>query len=139
MMQLLNGLLVLAVLVSGGWVYVLEHESRKLDRRIASITNSIEEEREAIRMLNAEWSHLNRPARLEELARKHLNLAPTEVANIVKPGEIAEKVPALEGQRAAGGGDPISDILTGRVAPTGKAVDGGAAADPIADMLKGIQ
>lgn len=138
-MQVLNGVLVLAVLLCGGWVYALEHESRKLDRRIASITKSIADEREAIRMLHAEWSHLNRPARLEGLARKHLKLAPTEVANIVRPHEIAEKVPALEGQRAAGGGDPISDILTGKVAPTGKAVDGGAAIDPIANMLKGMQ
>ena len=139
MIRLLNGILVIAVLVCGGWVYSLEHQSRKLDKRISSMKNAIAEEREAIRLLNAEWSHLNQPNRLEILARKHLQLAPTEVATIVMPLEIASVVPELEGQRAPGGGDPINDILSGKIAPTKNAVEGDGTADPIADILKGLQ
>jgi len=139
MIQILNALLVLAVLICAGWVYSLEHESRVLDKRTAAIQKSIEDEREAIRLLQAEWGHLNSPARLETLARNHLELAPTDVANVLRPSQIAEKVPALEGRRVAGGGDPISDILTGKIDPTAAAVGGEAPADPIASMLKGLQ
>lgn len=74
MIQILNALLVLAVLICAGWVYSLEHESRVLDKRTAAIQKSIEDEREAIRLLQAEWGHLNSPARLETLARNHLEL-----------------------------------------------------------------
>ncbi len=139
MIQILNALLVLAVLICAGWVYSLEHESRVLDKRTAAIQKSIEDEREAIRLLQAEWGHLNSPARLETLARNHLELAPTDVTNVLRPSQIAEKVPALEGRRVAGGGDPISDILTGKIDPTAAAVGGEAPADPIASMLKGLQ
>jgi cell division protein FtsL len=139
MIQILNGLLVLAVLVCGGWVYSLEYKSRILDKRTAAIQRSIEDEREAIRMLDAEWGHLNTPARLETLARNHLDLAPTDVANILRPSQIAAKVPALEGRRLAGGGDPIGDILIGKIDPTAAAVKGEAPTDPIANILKGLQ
>ncbi len=139
MIRLLNGILVIVVLICGGWVYTLEHQSRKLDKRIASMKAAIADEREAVRLLNAEWSHLNQPNRLEILARKHLQLAPTEVETIVMPHEIATVVPRLEGQRAPGGGDPINDILSGKVAPTKNAVDGEGNADPIANILKDLQ
>jgi hypothetical protein len=44
---------------------------------------SIVREREAIRVLKAEWSYLNQPERLQTLARQHLPLAPTDTSRIV--------------------------------------------------------
>lgn len=54
----------------------LQHQ--KLD----ALNRDIGQEREAIRVLKAEWSTLNQPERLQTLARKHLALTPTGASQI---------------------------------------------------------
>jgi len=59
-------------------IYQVKYETRALDRRVETLQQEIAEERDVIAVLRAEWSHLNRPARLERLARAHLGLRPIE-------------------------------------------------------------
>ena len=59
-------------------IYQVKYESRELDQSVSSLQQKIAEERDVIAVLRAEWSHLNRPARLERLARAHLGLRPAE-------------------------------------------------------------
>jgi cell division protein FtsL len=59
-------------------IYQVKYETRSLDNRVASLQRGIAEERDVIAILRAEWSHLNRPARLERLARAHLGLRPIQ-------------------------------------------------------------
>lgn len=76
-------------------IYQVKDESRVLDHSVSSLRQQIAEERDVIAVLRAEWSHLNRPARLERLARAHLGLRPTE------PGQFASyERPALAEQSA---------------------------------------
>ena len=79
MHKFLNAILVLAVLVSGFVLYSLEHATRGTgarDRRVSSAR--LREERESIKLLNAEWSSLTRPDRLQALANEHLGAAAAE-------------------------------------------------------------
>lgn len=68
---LVGGLVALAVVI-----YEVKYETRSLDQRVAQLRLDLKEERDAIAVLRAEWSHLNRPERLARLARKHLGLKP---------------------------------------------------------------
>jgi len=58
---------------------VLFHTSQRVtDGRaeVAATMQDIAKEKESIRVLEAEWSYLNQPDRLEKLAREHLHLEP---------------------------------------------------------------
>ncbi len=86
-------------------VAVLFHTSyrvRALEGRLAVLNREIVREHEAIRVLEAEWGFLNDPERLERLARRHLALRPTEVAQI---GSIAQ-IPLVGGDRDGPRADP---------------------------------
>lgn len=112
MHKLFNAVLVLTVLVSGFVLYSLEHATRSEERRIARLKASISESEEAIKLLNAEWSSLTRPDRLQKLAEQHLGLKTIEASQIVPIEELGGRVPAepiikLEAQ----GSDPIGAIL----------------------------
>lgn len=61
----------------------LEAERARLERAIVA-------ERQAIRVLNAEWALLNDPARLRGLAEKHLTLSPVHAAQIARIGDLPE-------------------------------------------------
>jgi cell division protein FtsL len=112
MHKFVNALLVVAVLVSGFLLYTLEHATRGTERRIGKLEASIASEREHIRFLNAEWSSLIRPDRLQKLAAEHLKLESIKSSQIVPSGELASRVPAEQQIKLeANGSDPIGDIL----------------------------
>ena len=100
---LVGGLVALAVVI-----YEVKYETRSLQQREAQLRLQLEEERDAIAVLRAEWSHLNRPERLARLARKHLGLKPMGARQMVTASQLgAVKVePASDPDPAARtGGD----------------------------------
>ncbi len=116
MLRLANIALVLALIVSAVFLYSIEHKTREAERQVASLKSQINEERETIRLLRAEWSNLTRPQRLQKLAQRHLGLNP------VKPGQKVRR-------------RNLGTVLPERPAVVPHAAD----RDPIADMLKGLQ
>jgi cell division protein FtsL len=112
MYKLFNAILVLTVLVSGFVLYSLEHATRGIEREIAGLHRAITAERESIKLLNAEWSSLTRPADLERLARQHLGLESLSASQIVGLDELGRRVPAEPPVRLVEEGkDPIAGIL----------------------------
>ena len=112
MYKFFNALLVLTVLISGFVLYSLEHATRGIERDIARIERDIAAEHEAIKLLNAEWSSLTRPADLERLARQHLGLENPQVSQFVKLEELGRRVPAEPPVLLVQDGkDPIAGIL----------------------------
>ena len=95
---LAGGLIALAVVI-----YEVKYETRSLQQREAQLRLQLEEERDAIAVLRAEWSHLNRPERLARLARKHLGLKPMGARQMVTASQLgAVKVePASDREPAA--------------------------------------
>lgn len=68
---------ILASLIAAGMIYGLykvEHAVRQLNRELVELNASVASEREAIRVLNAEWSYLTQPSRLQDLVSKYSEL-----------------------------------------------------------------
>jgi cell division protein FtsL len=112
MIKFFNACLVLAVLVSGFFLYSLEHSTRALERQIAQQKKTLGEEREAIKLLSAEWSSLTRPERLQTLAQQQLHLQPMAAGQTVAEADLAKAVPdAPLVKPATENADPIGAIL----------------------------
>lgn len=65
---------VLALLGVG--LFQVKYAVQGKERELSAVNRKISLEREALRVLEAEWSYLNDPARLADLARRHTDLAP---------------------------------------------------------------
>ena len=112
MLRAFNACLVVAVLCAAYVLYSLEHSIRGVERHITRTNAALTNEKETIGLLNAEWSSLIRPERLQRLAEQHLDLRRISPDQFVKIDELADRVPAeppvkLEEQ----GKDAIGDIL----------------------------
>ena len=75
-MRIFNLILVGSIVALAFVIYEQKYESEALVVRVAEMKQSISSERDAVAVLRAEWSYLNRPERVERLARKHLGLRP---------------------------------------------------------------
>ncbi len=93
MLRLFNVVLVIGVIACSFVMYSLEHQTRKTERQIAALKQDMRQERENIKLLKAEWSHLTSPARLERLARQHLQLEPMRPEQLVHETELATHLP----------------------------------------------
>lgn len=91
MLRFVNICLVLGLVAIAYVIYQVKYESRALDAEIATLGKEIDAERDAIAVLRAEWSLLNRPERIERLAQKYLKLAPAKPAQLVTVDTVAER------------------------------------------------
>ena len=82
-MRFVNICLVLALVALAYVIYEGKYEARALDEDIGGLRKDIEKERDAVAVLRAEWSLLNRPERIERLAEKHLKLKPARPQQLV--------------------------------------------------------
>jgi hypothetical protein len=85
-------------------VYHLKAQVEEREKELARIQSAIDEEREAIQMLRAEWSYLNRPDRLRQLAAR-LELAPVAARQLASferfAQRLADAAPLESGPRQA--------------------------------------
>jgi cell division protein FtsL len=91
MLRFVNICLVLGLVALAYVIYQVKYQARGLDTEIASIAKKIDEERDAIAVLRAEWSLLNRPERIERLAQKYLKLAPAKPLQLVTVDTVSER------------------------------------------------
>lgn len=92
-------------------IYELKDETRALDQRAAELRQSIRAERDAVAVLRAEWSHLNRPERIEKLARKHLGLTPLKASQYLTASQyeaLRQPSPAEVAARLLGQPAPLN-------------------------------
>ena len=97
-------LLALAA-AAGGALFHVSFEVSELDDRLAQLNKDIRDDREAIHVLRAEWSFLNQPERLEELARRHLDLMPVSGDQLTGAGTLPVR-PETESPALSPGEDP---------------------------------
>jgi hypothetical protein len=72
----------LVVLAAAG-SYLITQEVRGLEVQVRGIDRAILVNQEAIHVLNAEWAYLNQPARLDDLGRRLLRLAPLRGERVI--------------------------------------------------------
>lgn len=66
------------IAAAGAVLFQTSYDVQDLEEKLAGLNRKIVTEQESIQVLRAEWSYLNDPTKLEELARAHLALQPTE-------------------------------------------------------------
>jgi cell division protein FtsL len=91
MLRFVNICLVLGLVALAYVIYQVKYETRALDTDIAVLNKKIDEERDAIAVLRAEWSLLNRPERIERLAQKYLKLVPAKPAQLVTLDSVTDR------------------------------------------------
>ncbi|MFO0996496.1 MAG: hypothetical protein U1F33_07405 [Alphaproteobacteria bacterium] len=86
--------MVLAAVIAFG-LFKLTFEVQGLETELHRLNRSILAEDEAIHVLEAEWSYLNEPTRLEALAKRHLALQAVGDARMRTVAELPGRSPGM--------------------------------------------
>ncbi|WP_373236234.1 cell division protein FtsL [Cohaesibacter celericrescens] len=107
MSRLTNFLLFFLVLIGAFWLYQVKHEAQEEEKKIATLEKQISAEKEALLLLKAEWSYLNRPQRVQRLVERfsdQLHLKAVDPHQIGSAADLPERIegPALTGDDKQG-------------------------------------
>jgi cell division protein FtsL len=108
MIRLLNICVIAALFVAAAYVYKIKYESTQRAEQVAKLRTEIRREHDAIAALRAEWSRLDNPARIQELAKRHLALKPIEQRQFDRLDQLPERPSPLV---PAGVSDPIGFLI----------------------------
>ena len=76
-------------------MFLITFEVEKLEARLHEVNREIAREQEAIHVLHAEWSYLNRPQRLEALSQELLpKLAPVASTQFTTFARLPKRIDA---------------------------------------------
>ena len=90
-----------AVGFAGFSTFEMKYQVAQVDDELGRVNRLIDADRDQLRVLSAEWSYLTQPARLDQLRKRHLALAPVTRAQL---GSL-EQVPFRSGETA---GSPLA-------------------------------
>ena len=108
--------------IVGGFLFQTTQRVNDGRQRLAVLTADIQEEEESLRVLQAEWSYLNQPDRLEKLSREYLHLSPMKGQQFARTHSIPLRpqpiIPAAETDAllAAATPDDAETLATGTMA-----------------------
>jgi len=123
--RLLHLVVLAGLVLAAADVYKIKYESTLEAERVAKLRTELRREQDLIASLRAEWSRLDRPDRLQELAQRHLTLKPLEVRQY----DTLDKLPAKPVELVPPGtADPIGAVIETLVDPdmlTGSVPDAG--------------
>jgi cell division protein FtsL len=74
-------------------LFTVKYRVQALNDELEHLDLQIVADREALHILKAEWSHLNHPKRLRDMADRHLNLGQIDAERISSIEEINKKLP----------------------------------------------
>jgi hypothetical protein len=112
---------VLALLGIG--LFQVKYAVQAKERELKRVNRQIAADREAMRVLEAEWSYLNDPVRLADLTRRHTDLAPVMASQIAtfeslvpRPAATEDPAPALPPIAAAPEAGMVATPVAAKVA-----------------------
>jgi cell division protein FtsL len=108
MIRLLNICVIAALFVAAAYVYKIKYESTQRVEQVAKLRAEIRREHDAIATLRAEWSRLDSPARIQELAKRHLASRPVEQRQFDRLDQLPERPSDLV---PPGVSDPIGFLI----------------------------
>ena len=124
--RLLHIVVLAALVLAAADVYKIKYESTLQAEKVSKLRADVRREQDAIANLRAEWSKLDRPDRIQELARRHLTLKSVEARQFDTLDRLPERPVELV---PPGTADPIGalvEIFADTEALTGSLPDGGA-------------
>lgn len=110
MLRLLNILAILGLIGTAAWAYSIKYETIYYAEQVKKLEKRLDRERDAITVLRAEWQHINKPARLQVLADRHLQLQAMQATQIAKATDLPVKPKEQDVL-----GSRIDQLLTGSV------------------------
>ncbi|MCC2095344.1 MAG: hypothetical protein KDJ29_00545 [Hyphomicrobiales bacterium] len=96
LLRYVNAIAVFALLGSAAYAYSIKYETILYSAKIQKLKNANEKQRDRIGMLRAEWAHLSRPERIQELSDKHLHLQQLQLSQIVSFKDLPERPPKTD-------------------------------------------
>jgi cell division protein FtsL len=115
MIRLLNICVIVALVVAAVYVYRIKFESTRKAEQVARLRLDIRREHDGIADLRAQWSKLDNPIRIQELAQRHLSLRMIDSRQFDQLDHLPERPPDLVPPDSP---DPIGTLLDGRDVPT---------------------
>ncbi|MGO1120200.1 cell division protein FtsL [Rhodovibrionaceae bacterium A322] len=91
MLRWLTPLWLIALAITAVVLFQVNAEVQEMEDDLAAVQRQIVKDKEALQVLSAEWSYLNRPSRIAELSQRHLELAPLEVGQIFEADQLPDK------------------------------------------------
>lgn len=82
---------LVAIMVAALGLFHVKYQVQRLEEELDLAQRSILHRQESIHILKAEWSYLNRPARLSDLAKRHLDLAPLDSNRLVRLNDLPRR------------------------------------------------
>jgi hypothetical protein len=91
MLRLLHIAVLAALVFAAADVYRIKFDSTLQAARVAKLRAEIRNERDAVAALRAEWTELDRPDRIQQLAREHLPLRSIESAQFDRLDHLPDR------------------------------------------------
>ena len=96
----LGTLLSLALIVASALgLYGVKYRVQAIQAELRDLGQQLDEERESLHVVAAEWSYLNQPERLQRLSGKYLKLKSVDVRQIAEVADIPYPAQQLAGPR----------------------------------------
>lgn len=122
--RILHGLSILILVGSAFAVYKVKYDTTYEVQRIAKLRSEIRSEQERIALLRAESTRLASPQRIQELATRHLDMRPMDVARVSDLANLPDKPFKPEDA------DPIGEFI--------ETVTGEGPRDALGDFLRSL-
>ena len=106
--RLLHVVVLAALVLAAADVYKIKYESTLQAEKVSKLRADVRREQDAIANLRAEWSKLDRPDRIQELARRHLTLKSVEARQFDTLDRLPERPVELV---PPGTADPIGAVI----------------------------
>ena len=95
MLRLLHLVVIAGLVSAAAYVYKIKFDATVQAEKVAKVRRDIRSERDAIALLRAEWARLDTPARIQELAERHLDLRPIEARQFDDVGRLPPRPPQI--------------------------------------------
>jgi cell division protein FtsL len=115
MIRLINICVIVALVFAAVYVYKIKFESTRKAEQVARLRLDIRREHDAVAELRSQWSKLDTPVRIQDLAQRHLTLRMIDSHQFDQLDHLPERPPDLVPPDSA---DPIGNLLEGPEAPT---------------------
>ncbi|MFT6557530.1 hypothetical protein [Sneathiella sp.] len=83
--------MVIAIAIVSYIPYQLYYETQQLEKDLSELRRDISKNKQAIRILKAEWAYENRPEKLQALAAKYLPLLLVSPHQVATLGEVPRR------------------------------------------------
>ena len=93
------------VALAGFGLFQLKYRVQGQEQELSHLFRQIQNDRDQIQVLRAEWAHLNDPHRLADLARRYLDLAPVAGVQLVRLDALPPRPTPMVEEAAGQGGD----------------------------------